>query len=87
MMTHEERYSQARMDANDKRFNDAQNNGWIKKVLDTDAKSGRAKAIERGRGIAMSLSLGREFGETMESFQARKPEVAEFYQFWKRFAA
>lgn len=60
-------------------------NQWISKVLETEAKRGKEKAIERGQSIAMSLCLGREFGETMDSYSSRKPEVAEFYRFWETY--
>lgn len=65
-------------------LNDTQN-GWIKKVLETERKYGKDKATERGLGIAMSLSLGREFGETFESYESRNPEIAEFYKFWESY--
>jgi hypothetical protein len=61
-------------------------NQWIAKVLETEAKRGKDKAIERGQGICMSLSLGREFGETMEAYEVRHPEIAEFYRFWETYS-
>lgn len=60
-------------------------NGWIRKVLETESKRGKQAAIERGRSISMSLSLGRDFGESVESYAKRNPDAGEFFTWFKQY--
>ena len=53
------------------------------RILRTELLDGRAKAIERGTSYLMSRTLGRGFGESCESFDARQPE--SYRQFVKWF--
>jgi hypothetical protein len=41
------------------------------------AKVGKEKALERARAYLCSLYLGRDWLETTESYEARRPEVVE----------
>lgn len=60
-------------------------NGWINKVLETEKFRGRQAAIERGRGIVMSLTLGRDFGESAAEFEKRNPAIAEFMPWFQKY--
>lgn len=60
-------------------------NGYIERIEKHAAKWGKDSAIERGRRMVCSWVLGREFGETFESFLARNPDMAEFQAWFKGF--
>jgi hypothetical protein len=56
----------------------ASDNGYISRMLEVEKRNGREKMIERARQWLCSLYLGRGFNETCESFEARRPDIAEF---------
>jgi ppGpp synthetase/RelA/SpoT-type nucleotidyltranferase len=60
-------------------------NGWIDKVLESESLRGRDAGIERGRNIVRSLSLGRDFGEANEDYEARRPDIGEFMQWFDAY--
>ena len=61
--------------------------GYQERIEQHAAKHGRASAIERARAMVCSWVLGREFGESVESFYVRHPEYAEFETWFKDWQA
>jgi len=62
-----------------------QTNHYIAEITKTEQKYGRAKAIERASRWLCSLCLGRDFGETADSYYARNPDIAEFSAWFKAY--
>jgi len=60
-------------------------NAYVERIEKHAAKYGKESAIERGRKMVGSWVLGREFGETSESFFARNPLMAEFIAWFNGF--
>ena len=60
--------------------------GWVEKYLRLveTGKMTRDKAESRLRACGASLILGRDFCESMESYEARRPDVAAFFVDRKR---
>lgn len=54
-------------------------------LLKTQKFSGKSAAIERAKTGLCSLALGREFGESMESFLKRDANAAKAYAEYKAF--
>ena len=61
-------------------------NGYIERIEKHAAKYGKESAIERGRQMVGSWILGREFGESCESFFARNPLMEEFNVWFEAYA-
>ena len=57
-------------------------NSYQARILRTYAQRGKQEAIQRGVSILMSHSLGREFGETCESHDAKHPEITAFREWF-----
>jgi hypothetical protein len=60
-------------------------NAYIERIEKHSAKWGKESAVERGRRMICSWTLGREFGETCDAFFARNPDMAEFQAWFKGF--
>ena len=61
-------------------------NGWIDKVLESDFSGGRGAGIARGKSILQSLILSREFGESVEKFENRRPDIKEFRRWFDNYS-
>lgn len=62
-------------------------NYYIETIKKHEAKWGKESAIQRASRWLCSLTLGREFGETVESYNARNPQIAEFDIWFHEFAS
>jgi hypothetical protein len=59
---------------------------YLERIERTAAKEGKAAGIQRGVAMLMSWTIGREFGESTESYFARNPEkkmFAEMFNAWR----
>jgi hypothetical protein len=59
---------------------------YMERIERTTAKEGKAAGIQRGTAMLMSWTIGREFGETVDSYFARNPEkkkFAEMFNAWR----
>lgn len=58
---------------------------YAKRITDTETRSGRDAAIERGRNLIRSWSLGRGFNETVGEHFTRNPEYAGFEAWFRSY--